>query len=209
MKYETLKTLDQNESDFALGKSYAELAAKGLNAQTPALIAALNAHLLRGENDAKKAAFYDFLIELVALTFLLYKWGLLLFHLEQNALDNMILTILVDGERAIIVENEGKLTLEKLQDGKALFSAEHNQKSALCSVLLWIMKKQSAIEIVSVSEDAQRFDGNRVSFNADRKAAQADRIALIKTEFFRHKKRLDGLQKLFVDSFGYPQGMSA
>ncbi|MDR0663963.1 MAG: hypothetical protein LBF86_00335 [Helicobacteraceae bacterium] len=206
MKYETLKIISRDESDFALGKSYLESAALGLKEERSALIAALETRLLNGEASERKAAFYDFLIELGCLTFLLYKWGLLLFHVEQGIFGDFILTIVIDGERAIVVENEGELALERLESGEKLFNAKSNKKSGLYSILLWLAQKNAALEIISIDKDKSRFDGNRVSFSAD--AAQSDRIALIKTEFFRHKKRLDDLQKLFIDGFGVPRGMS-
>jgi hypothetical protein len=209
MEYETLRRLDQNECDFALGRQYIELAAKGADMETTRLIAALKAYLQTGEADKQKAAFYDFLIELGSLTFLLYKWGLLLFYLKQNELGELLLTIAFEDKQAIIVEKEGGLTLEELHSEKPIFSAKHGKKSALFSLLLQLADKRAALDIVSVSQDAQRFDGNRISFNEERKAAQRDHTALIEAEFFRDKTRLDSLQKLFIDSFGRPSAMIA
>jgi hypothetical protein len=209
MEYETFLQISKNEADFALGKAYIELAAKGIGVKKDALIAALKTHIKNGEKEAKKAAFYDFLIELTTLTFLLYKWGLLLFHLDQNTARNLILTFLVDTKRAIIVEDDGRLRVEELEDQRVILTIDNKGKSALFYALLELTQRQTALEILAPSSDAQRFDGNRVCFDNDRKEARSKEIAFIKEEFFRYKKRLDDLQKLFIENFGRPSGMNA
>ncbi|MDR1911500.1 MAG: hypothetical protein LBQ52_04030 [Helicobacteraceae bacterium] len=207
MRYEVIRRLTQEESDFLLGKQYISLSAKGTGKESGALIEELKNYLRQGYAEGDKAKFYDFLIELCSLTFLLYKWGALLFHLEQGAFGDWVLTIEVEGRSAIAIENNGALILETIDNGEILFRSDHNQKSALFSVLLTLMLKRTALEILSFEKDSQKFDGNHISFNVDRKEAQADQIEWIKVEFFRYKKRLDDLQKLFIDNFGRPNGV--
>lgn len=209
MSYETLKRFNPVEADFVLGKNYLTLAAEATR-QTPEqlrdkLLLRLNNRL---DGSAQENGFYDFLIELTALTFVTHKWGLLLFHLDNQMHGDWILSIEVDREPAILTLQNGMLALKTLYGDKTLFLTGAQNKSAIAEILFSLSDQKTALEILQAPQDEQRFDGNHVSFNADRAAAQSGDILWIKAEFTRYKERLIELQQLFVDSFGKPAGMA-
>ena len=208
MSYETLKRLTPAECDFVLGKNYLKLAAQKIGLEPEALVQKMREHLGGTKPaPANEAGFYDFLTELIGLTFLLHKWGLLLFHLESELYGDWILSPEVEGEAALIVQKNGSLALEKLYDETPLFSTGLQNKSAAAELLLWLFDKRTSLEILQAPADLQRFDGNHVSFNDDRAVAQRAEILWIKAEFGRYKERLTQLQSLFVENFGKPEGL--
>ncbi|MGE4294519.1 MAG: hypothetical protein AB7E49_02330 [Campylobacterales bacterium] len=208
MSYETLKRFQPAEADFVLGKNYLSLAAQATS-QSPAalrdkLLLRLNNRL---EGSAQENGFYDFLIELAALTFVVHKWGLLLFHLDNQMYGDWILSIEVEGEPAILTLQNRLLALKTLYGERTLFLAGAQNKSAIAEILFSLSDQKTALEILQAPQDEERFDGNHVSFNADRAAAQCGEILWIKAEFERYKARLLELQQLFADSFARPEGM--
>ena len=210
MNYETLKRLSANECDFVLGKQYINLAAKRLGQPKNELKRALE--MRRGGEradrvDFAQAAAYDFLIELIALTYLLHKWGLLIFHLDNQMYGNWILGLEVDDQMCLIHEKEGVIEAARIHDQQVIKSVTHETKSALCALLLWLEDKKTSLEIIACENDHLMFDGNHISFELERLQAQQAQVLWVKHEFLRYKNRLEQLQKIFIENFGFPSGM--
>ncbi|MDR0747345.1 MAG: hypothetical protein LBE89_05565 [Helicobacteraceae bacterium] len=199
MKYDSLKRLDRTECGFLLGSNYITAAAQALKVDKKQLIRELVEHINNGSNDSEKSAFNNFLTELIALTFILYKWGLLLFHIENGIFSNMIVSVKVDDDFTIATENDGKFTVISIDDRRVIFAAKEGSKSAIALFLLWLQDKIADIELLECVDDDPILDGNRISFNRERFEAQQLQIAFIKSQFAIYKKRLEELQQLFTD----------
>ncbi|GHV03703.1 hypothetical protein AGMMS50229_03480 [Campylobacterota bacterium] len=207
MSIETLKRFSPIESDFVLGKEFVALAAKTLGLTSKELADELARHIILTQSDQELSNCYDFLIELMSLTYLLHKWGLLLFHLDSGLFGDWILAIEVDGELCIICEQDDAITLKTIDGAKTVVQFSHTRKSGLCQLLLWLNPKYTALEVIQIEDESAVYDGNFVSFNRARAAAQKAQIDLMKQDFLSYKERLGQLQQLFIDGFGKPNGM--
>lgn len=202
MKYQILRTLPQIESDLISSKSYLENIAKALDREVEDLVVDLEKYIYNSTTfSPKEVAFFDYIIELCTLTFVLFKWGLLLFHIDSKMLGNYLTVFEIENEFYLARESGKKVILEDLGSGKKVFESIE-AKSAVMQLLIYISSNNAKISIVEVFSDETIFDGSRVSFDEERYEAQKDEIELIRGNFSTYKTRLESLQNIFVENFG-------
>ncbi|MDR2904385.1 MAG: hypothetical protein LBU73_00265 [Helicobacteraceae bacterium] len=203
MTYETLKRLTKKESELVLGAAFIELSAQKLNVKSSDLSAEILSYINTPIADSKIASFYDFLIEIICLTYELHKLGMLLFHLDYKMYGNYLLGVEVKNDM-YLARDRGRLTLENIHNGEVIFEAEFNAKSALYKMLDFLRKNDAAIEIIAVENSEDDFSGNRVSFTEKVANEKTKETLIIREEFARYKTRLNELNKIFVENLGNP-----
>lgn len=202
MKYQILRTLPQIESDLISSKSYLENIAKALDREVEDLVVDLEKYIYNSTTfSPKEVAFFDYIIELCTLTFVLFKWGLLLFHIDSKMLGNYLTVFEIENEFYLARESGKKVILEDLESGKKVFESIE-AKSAVMQLLIYLSSNNASVSIVEVFSDETIFDGSRVSFDEERYEAQKDEIELIRGNFSTYKTRLESLQNIFVENFG-------
>lgn len=202
MKYQILRTLPQIESDLITSKSYLENIAKALDREVEDLVVDLEKYIYNSTTfSPKEVAFFDYIIELCTLTFVLFKWGLLLFHIDSKMLGNYLTVFEIENEFYLARESGKKVILEDLESGKKVFESIE-AKSAVMQLLIYLSSNNASVSIVEVFSDETIFDGSRVSFDEERYEAQKDEIELIRGNFSTYKTRLESLQNIFVENFG-------
>lgn len=196
------RTLPKNESDFILGKTYIKKASKGLKISSEKLLIDLEKYILNPTmiSDREKE-FFNYIIELMSLTFIMYKWGLLLFHLENRMFGNFVVVFDIENSYHLAYEQASKIVIKNLETDKDIF-ATIESKSLMAQLLIELISKNSGVAIADFETDLMIYDGSRVSYSEDRFNAQKDEIDLIRSNFFEYKNRLEELQQIFIDHFG-------
>lgn len=201
-----LRTLPRVESDLILGKSYIDLISKKLNISSEQMLIDLEKYIL---NDTiisqRKKEFFNYTIELISLTFIIYKWGLLLFHLDNKMFGNFIVVFDTENSQLLAYEKEQKIILEDIATGKEIFRSIES-KSLMAQMLIELISKNCGISIVETKADELKFDGSRVSYSEERFKDQQGEIKLLKANFYDYKDRLEKLQTIFIENFGKPNG---
>jgi len=209
-----VRLLIKEESEELLGFVYFEMARITLGWEKQAFANKFEAYLLEGLCKEGEKELFDFLIELASLTLSLYKWGVLLYNMDEQLHDNRIVTIRTGEKQCIISDpalfditgrlNEGDagLALIEIENKTIVYQPEENPKSHLLMILLYLYRKgDSDMYIYGLEEYDARFSGSYISFDAKRAYEQRDYIKYIRAEFDRYKQRLDELQRLFYQNF--------
>jgi len=214
LKDNIIRLLTKEESEELLGFVYFESARIVLGWEKQAFINKFKAYLLEGLCKKGEKELFDFLIELSSLTFSLYKWGMLLYNMEEKVHDNRIVTVRIGKKQCVISDpalfdvtgrlNEGELGLAliDIQDKMIVYQAEENPKSHLLMILLHLYEEgDTDMYMIRLEEYDERFTGSYLSFDEKRAFEQRDYIKYLRGEFDRYKQRLDELQNLFYQNF--------
>lgn len=213
-KEKVLRALTQEESREVLGFVYFEGVRAALGWEKSEFINRFEAYLVEGLCKKGEKELFNFLIELASLTFSLYKWGMLLYNLEESLYDNRILSIRVGQHHCILSdpalfdvahrlkEGEAGLALLDVEDKRIRFVPPQNEKSYLLLILLYLYKSENTgLFMLGLEEYDERFSGSYLSFDEKHAFEARDYIKYIRSEFMRYKERLEELQRLFYSSF--------
>jgi hypothetical protein len=209
-----VRFLPKEESEEILGFVYFERARLSLGWEKQAFINRFEAYLLEGLCKPGERELFDFLIELASLTVSLYKWGMLLYNMDEQLYDNRILTVRT-GERQCVIsdpglfdvtgrlsEGEVGLALVEIENKTIRYRPQENPKSYLLMLLLYLYRHgDSDLYVYSLEEYDARYSGSYLAFDAKRAFEQREYLKYIRAEFDRYKQRLDELQRLFYQNF--------
>lgn len=214
LKENIIRLLTKEESEELLGFVYFESARIVLGWEKQAFINRFEAYLLEGLCKQGEKELFDFLTELASLTFSLYKWGMLLYNMEEKVYDNRILTIKTADRHCVISDpalfdvtgqlKEGEVgpALIDIENKTVIYAPEENPKSHLLMILLHLYKLgDEDMYMIRLDTFDERFTGSYLSFDEKRAYEQRDYIKYLRGEFDRYKKRLDDLQGLFYQNF--------
>ena len=160
----------------------------------------------------KEKPFFDFLIEVVSPTFNLYKWGQLLFSVDETHYGHAIMTITLKEEErfTILTElehyfsftntelDEKGIAMVDISDNSVIYAPPSETKSAILSCMLELYKKEGVgIAIVNIDEYSNQYAGSYLMYDEARVKNDMAYINYIRKEFHTFKGRLEELQSLF------------
>jgi hypothetical protein len=208
----TVNVLKQEEVDELLGFAYFDIMIAKLGWKKSFFIEKFQIYLEEDLYVKKDKPMFDFFIELISLTYNLYKWGQLLFSVDEAHYANTIMTLTIkDEERFTILSelehyfsfseqniDEKGIALIDIADDSVVYMANSESKSAILSSMLYLYDRGGVgIAVVDMKKHSEQYSGSYLTYEEERVKNDLAYINYIRKEFHTYKERLDELQHLF------------
>lgn len=198
MQFSLVKLIPSHEKNEILGSYFFENFRKTIAQEKPEFLQTCTNYLqnLPQENSLRQSL--DMLCELTSLSFILYKWSVLLVNLKAGIYADLILTIKLKNNNFFIKDKSFEILSVDLSEQIPYKSYE---KSRIFSLLVFLYTQDLSLEILELDAINKAFFGSYLSFNEIYAKENQSYIRYIDIEFQTFYKRFTELKSLFVTYF--------
>lgn len=196
-----IKDLDKQESRVVLGSYYFDLFVKTAGQDKQEFISLFYGYLDEKCQDDVLAKNFAMISELCSLSFVLYKWSMLLVNLKAAIFADLILLFSLDDRLCYVRESNASLELLDIKTQKQVLRTDKTKSHIMSLMLFLYSQKNVGLKIFELDSFDESFFGSFLSFNEDYAQKNTHYVNYIDKEYKVHYKRLQELQEIFVKFF--------